>query len=344
MSQIAELHCVQCGAWYQEVFNGEGSCKFHTSSKWGNKYQCCNQNNNGCQTNKHRSEHHCDYKYYTFIEQVAAVLNYTDANKEWAMVEDSNILTQAKFYCQAGIVTKGMWKGRLFIVFNSRWNFYTFTVDDLKNKFNDITNDTEKLIKEYVEPNENNNNEIQGSSDVKDFCRALWRIEGGKITGITIMCQSKTSPTPDHCVVEFNINNNNNFEHVKNTFISRGGIVEYKPKTPYQFPIPPNEFQYEGAILEKNVPNDADKEIVKKDKDDEKEKEAPFEPVCYGSLPLKIIQNSFIANPTSRTDGDFFILELTIMNTESKSFVIMNVESEYKLKGDTNWTKIPPEN
>jgi len=251
-----ELHCVQCGVSYAEAHNGDGSCKFHTQSKWGRNFQCCNQNNEGCQTSKHRNEHHCDYKYYAFIEQVSQVLNYTDANKEWSIVEDSNILSQTKLYCQVGVVTKGIWKDRLFVVFNTRWNFYTFTVDDIKSKFHDVSNDSEKLIKEFVEKdeNDNKNNESEGGTmDVKDFSRASWRIEGGKITGISIMCQSKTSPNPEHCVVEFRINNNH-FEHVKNTSISHGGIVEYKPNSPYKFPIPDDEFRYEGAILENNSP------------------------------------------------------------------------------------------
>jgi len=246
-------------------------------------------------------------------------LNYTDANKEWALVEDSNLLTQNKLYCQVGIVTKGIWQGRLFICFNTRWQFFTFTADDVKNKYNDVTNGNEKLIKEFVLTDEEKNDQNEGNTeDVKDFARALWRIENGKITGITILCQSKTSPNPDHCVVEFELNNNS-FKHIKNTFISRGGMTEYNPKTPYQFPIPEGEFQYEGAILENNIPFEADKELVKKLNDEEKEKETTaFEPFCYGPLPLKIIPKTFIVNQTSNSEGDIFILELTIMNNENK--------------------------
>ncbi|KAJ3029140.1 hypothetical protein HDV00_009720 [Rhizophlyctis rosea] len=79
----AEQLCVQCGKTYLESKNLDTSCRFHTVANMGKKDSnvkmgCCMKGADepGCQSARHRPEHHNDYPYGSHMEWVYTCTKY----------------------------------------------------------------------------------------------------------------------------------------------------------------------------------------------------------------------------------------------------------------------------
>ena len=68
------LTCVQCGSDYTESLNAENICSHHSGCvSLNDQYSCCKMvcystgHTPGCKTARHRSKHHIDYPYESYI-------------------------------------------------------------------------------------------------------------------------------------------------------------------------------------------------------------------------------------------------------------------------------------
>eukprot|EP01084_Bolivina_argentea_P064684 117940_1 len=321
--------CVQCLQQYKEENNGDNSCKFHLRSVWSGRYSCCNKRSNepGCNNNRHRAQHHNEYKYGEFLKLVSSILNYTNTRTEWASIESHDLEKNIKLNATIGFVLPKSphWRNHLYIKLNSYWNFSTFPIDYIKNFNKGKTYSDRVLIKEFIDP------------DTKGVIKAEWALnkDNNNIYGVYLSIKTQTSKNIECILIKFSITGNDKLVFDVKEQISKGGFTEYKPSKLYHDLIDNTNvgiIKFEGAEFEQTY----DPKQVEKQRKNIKTK-------CYGSMinDLIITQKQFTCNDRFSYSGDRLFLEIQFMNKcEKKDFVFIEVSGVYQLYGDKNWSDL----
>ncbi|KAF9265309.1 hypothetical protein L218DRAFT_924511 [Marasmius fiardii PR-910] len=325
--------CVQCDKEFKESTSGPNSCSFHKAEydSWNRSYACCNTKN-PCQSGSHRAKHHCDYPYGAFFSFARDINGYTDTTKEWVVVEDTNLETNAKQFAQVSQLLR--WKskgatpseptilvrvGKLSI--QEPYYFETFTAEDLKirSQVVDITGQT--VI-------------FRTSSSETEYAMAEWLLsespssDGRKsITGFRLTAKVATSLTPFIRVCLVDTQACTKSGEVMN--ISEGGLRSFTPLSAYTLPegqrVSPE--LYEGRR--------------RPQRNDFKTRTTPNLPIILKELS----DPPLTANPNLVNDSvDKFTGAISIFNKHPPGTLnpisIASVDAYFRFVGDENYTAV----
>ncbi|KAJ3273039.1 hypothetical protein HDV01_004816 [Terramyces sp. JEL0728] len=224
------LKCVQCENTFKEDENVQGACSFHKTcySSYGS-YPCCGKEA-PCILNKHRTEHHMDYVYGTFIARANDITQYSNTAEEWETLEQTFEDNTQKVYVgellrwttNSILITEPLIVLQVGILRITGPNYFnTFSCSDLARLAKG--RDSGEAIR------------IAHSGDAVCYSSAEWIVgKEGKINQIKIAIQVDPVEGTFSRLIEFNPDT---LTLVTKQTLS-DGLVVYKSKQSYSMPQP----------------------------------------------------------------------------------------------------------
>ncbi|HEV7737201.1 MAG TPA: hypothetical protein VGO47_07510 [Chlamydiales bacterium] len=320
-----KLVCVQCGSTYRNSTNGAKSCSFHKweYSSWTKNYGCCSSDS-PCQFQYHRSKHHCDYPYGSFVSYARGILGYSDTKEDWAVVNDADLEENDKEQ-DALVGQLYRWKSQgerileptIVIKVGTVWQtdtyyFDTFSSKELKAVAAIVSLTGRTLI-------------FRTKNDDSEFTMAEWILSNGTITGVRLSAKAATSATAFICECPIDIDTCKKSGEV--VMISKGGLRSYTPDRVYELP---ETVRISPQLMDKPIRE------VRKDFKTRTTSNLAVILRAMSNPPLKAKGGGF---------GDSFEGEMTIFNNHlvnSQNFLtIASFTAAYRFVGDEEYNPLP---
>ncbi|KAL2911223.1 hypothetical protein HK105_209307 [Polyrhizophydium stewartii] len=314
--------CVQCGQSFRESTNAQGSCSFHESPDlMGKAHMCCNKVE-PCKRAKHRSKHHCDYRYAAFFARTSQFFGYSDTIKWWARDEVKD------FESRDEDQTFGI--GRLL-----RWQTRTKVVDEalvvvhvghvyprsIGFYFDILSSDDLAAIAARIAADPAARTIYRVNSSDSGYTMGEWLVgPDGAICGVRMTAKPRTLDNPVVQVVRFNPSTMEMIGDIEH--VSRG-FVSFKPDRPYE--LPPPVF-FGRRILSKPV---RDRRTDFKTRTSSPD----FDVLVSAQSNPALSVNTFFSSGKC----DKFEATVMVFNKMSKAATIMSASAAFRLVGDPEY-------